>query len=223
VNRTQALLVSGRTTTGRRAVTAGPGGDPDYAATTGRAGIVVRPARPDDAAAIRDFFTGLSVRARYLRFFAAITPTPAMVRVLAGDGASIHPVVAVHDSVIIGHAMAVDRPEPGASTTDIGVAVAGFWQGQGVGSELVRALIRGAQDRGVRFISMDVLPGNHQVLGMIRGHWPAARIVASQDCLTIRAPLPRQHGRPRSQRGHEAARRHRPGEQHGAPALSGTG
>ena len=89
--------------------------------------------------------------------------------------------------------MAVDRPADraaaGGSLTEIGVVVADAWQGQGVGSALVRALIRRAQARGVTSLIMDVLPGNHQMLAMIAGHWPAARTWRRADCLTIQAAL----------------------------------
>ncbi len=74
--------------------------------------------------------------------------------------------------------------------TDIGVVVADAWQGQGVGSALVRALITRAQARGVTSIEMDVLPSNHRVLAMIKGHWPAARTGHSGDYNTICAQLP---------------------------------
>jgi GNAT superfamily N-acetyltransferase len=217
VSRTQTLTAPGGTSGWSQPLTSGLTGNPDHNATAARPEVDIRPGRPGDSAAIRDFFAGLSIRARYLRFFAAITPTPAMLRVLSGDSDGSHPVLAIRDGAVIGHAMAVDRAGPPGGQTDIGVVVADAWQGHGVGSALVRALIRGAQDRGAGSLSMDVLPGNHQVLAMICGHWPAARIVASQDCLTINAPLPRQHDRPGSQRGQQAGRRRGPGQQHRAP------
>ena len=89
--------------------------------------------------------------------------------------------------------MACDRAGAGGEqTTDIGVVVADGWQGQGVGSALMRTLIARAQARGVTSIAMDVLPENHDVLAMIAGHWPAARTDRSGDCVTIHAPLPGQ-------------------------------
>ncbi len=74
--------------------------------------------------------------------------------------------------------------------TEIGVVVADAWQGQGVGSALVRALISGAQSRGVTSLSMDVLPENHQVLDMITAHWGAVRTHRDADCVTLRVALP---------------------------------
>ena len=73
--------------------------------------------------------------------------------------------------------------------TEIGVVVADAWQGQGVGSALVGALISRAQARGVTSLIMDVLPDNRQMLAMIASHWPAARTWRRADCVTIQAAL----------------------------------
>ena len=62
---------------------------------------------------IREFLTGLSPRARYLRFFSGAPPTSqAMLRILAGAGAQTDVLVATGDGVIIGHAIAGDGPGP---------------------------------------------------------------------------------------------------------------
>lgn len=58
-----------------------------------------------------------------------------------------------------------------------------------MGSALVRALISRAQARGVTSLSMDVLPGNHQVLAMISAHWAAVRTHSGGDCVTLQAGL----------------------------------
>jgi ribosomal protein S18 acetylase RimI-like enzyme len=146
----------------------------------------IRPARPADLPALGDFFTGLSVQARYLRFFSPITPGPSLLSLLCGGDATTDALLATRDGVIIGHGMAADVPGPcEARTTDIGVVVADAWQHQGVGSALVRALITGAQVRGVTSVTMDVMHGNDPALAMIKGHWPAARTRRSRDCNTL--------------------------------------
>jgi acetyltransferase len=155
---------------------------------TGRTVVAIRPARPTDLPALGDFFGGLSVQARYLRFFSPITPGPSLLKLLGGDAAT-DVLLATRDGAIIGHGMAVDLPGPsgpsGAETTDIGVVVADAWQHQGVGSALVRALITGAQVRGVSSVTLDVMHGNDRALAMIKGHWPAARTRRSKDCDTL--------------------------------------
>ena len=111
--------------------------------------------------------------------------------------------------MIIGHALAAGRAGPrGARTADVGVAVADAWQGLGVGSALMRALITGARARGVTSLTMDVLPGNRRVLAIIADHWPAARTEDSADFVTFRARLPRH-------------REHRPQAQPAALASAG--
>ncbi len=158
----------------------------------GCAAAAIRPVRPTDLAALGDFFTGLSARTRYLRFFGPVTPGPDLLRLLSGSGDHADAVVAVRGGVIIGHAMAADEAgSRGTRMTDIGVVVADAWQGHGVGSALVRALVAGAQARGVTSLAMEVLPDNYQVLAMIKAHWPGSRTGHSRDGVTFRAELPR--------------------------------
>jgi len=164
----------------------------------------IRSVYPADLPALRDFFEGLSPHTRYLRFFGPVTPTAALLELLSGRAADVHAVVAVAGNVIVGHAMAVDRTEPAdhqdsrdlrdpgqAWTTDIGVVVADAWQGRGIGSALMRAVVARAEVRGVTLLAMDVLHANRPVLKMITGHWPQACIDHSRDSLGIRVQLPR--------------------------------
>jgi len=161
----------------------------------------IRSAGAADAGALSDFFAGLSPQTRYLRFFAPVTPGPELLRRMSGGDGHTDAVVADRGGVIIGHAMAADQGGPrGARTADVGVVVADAWQGLGVGSALMRALITGARARGVTSLTMDVLPGNRRMLAIIAGHWPAARIEDSADFVTFRSRLPRRRQqRPQAQ------------------------
>lgn len=165
----------------------------------GRA-VEIRRAQSSDLAALGDFFAGLSARTRSRRFFAPVAPTSAMLRYLCGGTGNVEAVVAAVGGGIVGHAMAADRAgSDGDSITEIGVVVADAWQARGVGSALVRALIASAHARGVTSLTMDVLPGNRQVLAMILGHWTEAAIDYAADCVTVRVRLPQhrhQHQRP---------------------------
>ena len=163
-----------------------------------RAAAVIRPVCAADLPALGGFFAGLSAQSRYLRFFGPVTPTDRLLRLLSGQDAGVHALVAVAGGVIVGHAMATDRPGPGchqdpgqeARTADIGVVVADAWQGRGVGSALMGALVCQAEARGVTSLAMDVLDVNWQAVAMILSHWPAAQIGHSQDSLGIRIALP---------------------------------
>ena len=171
-------------------------------------GPEIRQACYSDHTAIRDFLGGLSLRARYLRFFTgALSTGPAMLRILAGGGDHIDAVVAVEGGVIIGHAMASDMAGPdGAPVPEIGVVVTDAWQGQGIGSALLRALAARARARGISTVTMEVLAENRQVLGMIGRYWPAARQEQSGAYVTVHARLPqpgRQVSPPREERHRE--------------------
>src|SRR5215469_5342907 len=158
----------------------------------------IRRAQSSDLAALSDFFAGLSARTRSRRFFAPVTPTSAMLRCLSGSTGNVDAVVAIAGDGIVGHGMASDRAgSDGDSITEIGVVVADAWQGLGVGSALVRALIASAQARGVTFLTMDVLPDNRQVLAMVLSHWAEAGIDYAADCVTVRVRLPQRRHQPR--------------------------
>src|SRR6266702_2607635 len=179
----------------------------EIAGTGGRTAAAIRPAGPADLAALSDFFAGLSVESRYLRFFAPVTPTCGLLHLLSGEPANVDAIVPVQAGAIVGHAMAPDRTDPeepenhevrcGARATDVGVVVADAWQRRGVGAALMRALVARAQARGVAS------------LAMVIAHWPDAAISRSPDSLDIRISLPRQLP-PRPARPLPASRQARP-------------
>lgn len=151
---------------------------------------VITRAVPGDEARIREFFTALSLRTRFQRFFAAVTPTPAMLRVLAGGRPDTEALIAVHSGVIVGHAIAAVRPgADGGLQAEIGVVVSDDWQGRGVGAALVAALGALARSRGIGALSMDIQAGNRRALAMIFRQWPQARTTRGSDGLSIQVIL----------------------------------
>ena len=78
------------------------------------AGIEVRAGSPADCEAIKSFIAGLSLRARFLRFFTpASPPTPAVLRGLCGGGRTTDVLVATAGGAVIGHATADGSPTSG--------------------------------------------------------------------------------------------------------------
>jgi GNAT superfamily N-acetyltransferase len=152
--------------------------------------ILIRQAGGGDIGGLREFLAGLSAQTRYLRFFAGVPASAAMLRILAGQRPDADALVATRKGLIIGHAMAVDTGgPPGAAATEIGVVVADAWQGRGVGSGLMRALASRARDRGAATLVMEVMAENRRVLAMIAGRWPDARHDRSGAYVTVCAPL----------------------------------
>ncbi len=156
-----------------------------------RGGIQVRAASAADCEAIKSFMAGLSLRARYLRFFTpAAAPSPAVLRGLCGAGRTTDVLVATSGGAVIGHAMAADAVGPdGCRVTDIGLVVADRWQHHGVGSDLLERIIARAAARGVSGLEMEILPENRTMLAMIRHRWAAAGYEYGGGSVTVRVRL----------------------------------
>ena len=156
-----------------------------------REDIQIRTASAADCEAIKSFVTGLSLRARYLRFFtSASPPTPAVLRGLCGGGRTTDVLVATAGGAVIGHAMAADAVAPdGGRVTDIGLVVADGWQHHGVGSDLLGRMITRAAARGVSALEMEVLPENRPMLAIISRLWADAKYEYDGGSVTVRVPL----------------------------------
>jgi GNAT superfamily N-acetyltransferase len=159
-------------------------------------GVEVRAASAADCEAIRSFVAGLSLRARYLRFFTpAASPSPSVLRGLCGAGRTTDVLLATAGAVVVGHAMAADVVGPdGGRVTDIGLVVSDRWQGQGVGSDLLDRIIARAAARGVSGLEMEILPENRRMLAMIARRWAGARYEYGGGSVTVRVALPGSPG-----------------------------
>ena len=171
-----------------------------------RGGVQVRAAAAGDCEGIRSLIAGLSPRTQYLRFFAPVSPSPAILRQMCAPRGRIDVLVATDSGVIVGHAMAADIVEPdGRTAADVGLVVADRWQGRGVGSLLFEWLIARAAARGVSALAMDVLQENQRMLAMISRRWAGAGYEYAASAVTVRVRLPH---RPEASRGRgEAASR----------------
>jgi GNAT superfamily N-acetyltransferase len=153
--------------------------------------VQYRSATASDCDAIRWFVAGLSLRTRFLRFFTPASPlSSGVLRAMCGAGRTSDVLVATHDGVVIGHAMAADSISPdGCRVTDIGVVIADPWQSRGVGSMILRRLVARAAARGVSVLVMDVLPENRPMLAMISRRWADAHYEFGADSVTVRVFL----------------------------------
>jgi ribosomal protein S18 acetylase RimI-like enzyme len=151
----------------------------------------VRTAGPDDADLIRDFVCGLSVRTQFFRFFTAVAPpSPGLLRALCGAAGRADIVLITDDAgVVVGHGMAVDGEAGGTRTADIGLVITDRWQGQGLGTMLLRLLTERAAERGVKALVLEVLPDNRRMLGIIERRWPHASRTRMPDAIRITAEL----------------------------------
>lgn len=141
--------------------------------------VTVRPVLPQDAELTRDFVAGLSPDARYRRFHMGVGELPSAVlrhfteidytghlALLAGvvgdDGAEFQ----VADARYV---LDAEPAADGGQDADFALVVADDWQGAGLGSDLVRRMVRAARARGLARLHGEVLAGNEPMLRLLRG------------------------------------------------------
>nr|BFE84878.1 hypothetical protein GCM10020093_074790 [Planobispora longispora] len=137
----------------------------------------------DDDERVRGFLKGLSPHTQTLRFFTGLgNPGASMVRALLATDERRDVLLAVCEDAVVGHAMSF---RGGGNDVEIAVVVTDDWQGRGLGSRLVRRLLRRAAAGGARTVGMDVLGGNRKVLSMIRKEWPEAVMRVSSGTVEV--------------------------------------
>lgn len=172
--------------------------------------IEIRAASAADCDAIKSFIMGLSLNARFFRFFSPVAPpSSALLRRMCGVGRDTDVLVATERGAVVGHAMAVDATEPdGRRVADIGLVVTDSWQDQGIGSQMLGQVIARAADRGVSGLVMEVLPENRRMLAMITSRWGDAGYEFGGGSVTVRVSLPGARAAPGGGEGRDG----RPGK-----------
>lgn len=135
--------------------------------------IRIRELGPDEFDVLDAVFAGLSMESRYTRFHAG-TPflTPAVRSALAAvDGRRHIAVAAFADGEPIGIARVIGvRGAP----ADIAVEVVDRWQGNGVGTRLLHAVVERARAQGHTAVTADVLASNRAIHHLIARLLPDA-------------------------------------------------
>ncbi|MGD9888167.1 MAG: GNAT family N-acetyltransferase [Halothiobacillaceae bacterium] len=130
--------------------------------------ITLRPIRPEDAEMEQAFVHELSDDSRYMRFMRALDElTPEMLmRFTQIDYDREMAFVAIYgegeQAVEIG--VARYSLQPDGESAEFAVVVSDAWQGAGLGSLLLEAVMDAARQRGVRVLMGEVLPHNTGML-----------------------------------------------------------
>ncbi len=122
--------------------------------------VLIRPMNPGDGDAERAFIVALSPRARRNRFQEQINePSPEMIAKLVDiDHVNDEAFVALSEASDFKTIVGVSRYAVGNDPLqcEIAVTVLDDWQGRGLGTALMRALIDAARKRGIKnMISLD--------------------------------------------------------------------
>src|SRR2546427_9984373 len=130
------------------------------------ASVRVRAIRPDDEPRLMALCRRLSPRTVYERFFSFRPLLPQQAHAFANvDYRQRMAIVAEVDDRREPELVGVARYGPSdEGTADIGLVVADAWQGLGLGSLLLQAILRAGEQGGIHEFSGDVLTGNRRML-----------------------------------------------------------
>jgi acetyltransferase len=129
--------------------------------------VRVRPVGPGDGEAFNAFVRGLSPAARHNRFLLGLRElTPGLLRLLTQPpGLGRLGLVALVDKDIVGE---VRYAQDVRGSGDFAIAVADAWQRFGVGSWLLRELVRRARAAGLERLTGEVASTNAVMLAFAR-------------------------------------------------------
>lgn len=140
--------------------------------------VLVRPVLPQDAALQQQFVRGLSPMSRYRRFHAGVLELSGdLLDYLTQVDYRSHLALLAEtfdargDEAQVAEARYVLRDADDgidAGVADFAIAVADDWQGCGLGSRMLEALVTSARDGGVRRLEGSVLADNEPMRGLLR-------------------------------------------------------
>jgi acetyltransferase len=130
--------------------------------------ITIRPIRPEDEPLMVRFHESLSEQSVYLRYFHLIklsqrTAHERLIRICFNDYDREIALVAernVPEQEILAIAR-LSKPGFGSDEAEFSMLVRDNYQGQGLGTELLRRLIQVGRDEKLRRITADILPDNY--------------------------------------------------------------
>jgi len=134
--------------------------------------VTVRFVEPEDAGALQTYFRSLSVGSRYNRFLGAMSELPQteldhFIHVGEGDRFSVIAAMTIDGiETIVGEARYAFDAD--AASFEFGLSIEDRWQGQGVGSALLRNLECRAAAFGAKHLFGDTLRSNDVMIGLAR-------------------------------------------------------
>jgi len=162
-----------------------------YALLADGATIEIRPARPEDFAAVRDMHAKMSPDNLYLRFF-SLSPLAAereARRICRESGPDHAALLAVLDGEVVG-SCAYERADAGSRPADIAFTVADGMHHRGIGTLLLEHLVSLARNREIRTFTADALSENSPMLRVFADAGLPVQRSLVDDVYAFTFPLP---------------------------------
>ncbi len=133
-------------------------------------GVVVRPARPGDAASHLKMWTAVVAEGRWVRTETVRFTVRGYRRLFRHPVTGEHArLVAVAWGNVVGNLVIERLAHPvNRHVATLGMAVDAAWRGQGIGSALMSAALRWARAEGVEKVSLEVYPSNVAAIALYR-------------------------------------------------------
>jgi acetyl coenzyme A synthetase (ADP forming)-like protein len=150
----------------------------------------VRPARPSDAPDLLRMLQGLSEDSRYFRYFstaADLSSAVAWATQVDHEQRDGLVVTTGPEGRIVAHA-GWEREEQRPERAEMALVIDDAFQGRGLGTLLLGQLAESARARGVELFVAEVLPGNHQMIGVLRDSGFAVRLRSEPGVVLVEAP-----------------------------------
>lgn len=133
--------------------------------------ITIRPIRPEDAGIEQSFVKGLSSQSKYFRFMRSLNELTQemLVRFTQLDYHRELALIAVLEQAGRETELGVARYSinPDGQSCEFALVVADAWQGKGIGSHLMQALMEAARQRGLHEMNGEILASNHPMLHLM--------------------------------------------------------
>ncbi len=172
-----------------------PAGSSVYALLTDGTAIEIRPARPEDFAAVQDMHATMSPDNLYLRFssMSRIAAEREARRICREPGPDHAALLAVLDGEVVGCG-AWELAGDGPQSAEVALAVADDMHNRGVGTLLLEHPVSLARGRGVRTLIAETLTDNTLMLQVFANAGLRAHRTLEDGVYILRFPLPAGEG-----------------------------
>jgi acetyl coenzyme A synthetase (ADP forming)-like protein len=148
--------------------------------------VQVRPVRPQDQDDLAAFYSALSERSRWFRFFSAgVNLERQAQQSVHLDYRDTFGLVAVTEAAIVGHAQYIRMD---AERAEIAFAVSDAMQGRGLATVLLAHLAERAHEEGISMLHAEVLRENRRMLDVFRESGFPVASRTSDEALVIELP-----------------------------------